>query len=72
MNFMALRWLIHTELLLTVREPAAMFVLLILPLTTFLAWDSRSVVWRLRCPGIQASWNCFMCGMCCSRATLPG
>ena len=37
MNFMALRWLIHTELLLTVREPAAMFVLLILPLTTFLA-----------------------------------
>ena len=37
MNFRALRWLLHTELLLAVREPAAVFMLLILPLAIFLA-----------------------------------
>ena len=37
MNSRALRWLIYTELLLAVREPAAMFMSVILPLASFLA-----------------------------------
>ena len=37
MNFTALRYLVHTELLLALREPAAVFVLVILPLAMFLA-----------------------------------
>ena len=37
MNSRALRWLVYTELLLTVREPAAMFMSVILPLASFLA-----------------------------------
>lgn len=37
MSFKALRWLVYTELLMTVREPAAMFMSVILPLAIFLA-----------------------------------
>ena len=37
MNARALRWLVYTELLLTVREPGAMFMSVILPLAVFLA-----------------------------------
>ena len=37
MNSTALRWLIYTELLLALREPAAMFMSVILPLAIFLA-----------------------------------
>ena len=37
MNSMALRWLIYTELLLAVREPAAMFLSVVLPMAVFLA-----------------------------------
>ena len=37
MNSTAFRWLIYTELLLTLREPAAMFMSIILPLAVFLA-----------------------------------
>ena len=37
MNSTALRWLIYTELLLALREPAAMFMSVILPLAVFLA-----------------------------------
>ncbi len=37
MNANAFRWLIYTELLLAVREPAAMFMTIILPLAIFLA-----------------------------------
>ena len=37
MNSRALRWLIYTELLLALREPAAMFMSVILPLAVFLA-----------------------------------
>ena len=37
MNSTAMRWMIHTELLLAVREPAAMFMSVILPLACFLA-----------------------------------
>ena len=37
MNSTAFRWLIYTELLLALREPAAMFMSIILPLAVFLA-----------------------------------
>ena len=37
MNSTAMRRLIYTELLLAVREPAAMFMSVILPLAVFLA-----------------------------------
>ena len=37
MSSTALRWLIYTELLLALREPAAMFMSVILPLAVFLA-----------------------------------
>ena len=37
MNFTALRWLIYTELLLVMREPAAVFMSLVLPVSLFLA-----------------------------------
>ena len=37
MNSTAFRWLIYTELLLALREPAAMFMSVILPLAVFLA-----------------------------------
>ena len=37
MNYTALRTLAHTELLLALREPAAVFMLLILPVGMFLA-----------------------------------
>ena len=37
MNATAFRWLIYTELLLALREPAAMFMSVILPLAVFLA-----------------------------------
>ena len=37
MNLTALRWLIYTEMLLALREPAAMFMSVILPLAVFLA-----------------------------------
>ena len=37
MSSKALRWLIYTELLMTVREPGAMFMSVILPLAVFLA-----------------------------------
>ena len=37
MNSAALRWLVYTELLLVMREPAAMFMSLVLPVALFLA-----------------------------------
>ena len=37
MSSKALLWLIYTELLMTVREPGAMFMSIILPLAVFLA-----------------------------------
>ena len=36
MNSTALRWLIYTELLLVMREPAAIFMSLVLPVALFL------------------------------------
>ena len=37
MSSKALRWLVYTELLMTVREPGAMFMSVIMPLAVFLA-----------------------------------
>ena len=72
MNANAFRRLIYTELLLALREPAAMFMSIILPLAIFLALGFSVGDIEIPVDRKAAEWTCSTSGTCCSPATSPG